>query len=101
MRIFSKLVFICNLCFLAAAILRLVEIQQRAQGNLNGAIPYQPLEATLVILGYGAIFINVIFFVLAAVFFRRPFVQAVSPKTRWFNLLIFPLQVYYFFFLNL
>lgn len=100
MRVFSKLVFICNICFIVAAILRLVESQRRVQGNFNGAIPFQPLEATIVILGYGAIFVNIVFFLIAGIFYKRPFIQTLPRKVVLFNLIVFPLQVYYFFFLN-
>ena len=60
MRIFSKIVALCNICFIIAVILRAVELAKRAKGNHEGAIPFQPLESTVVILGYGAIFINII-----------------------------------------
>lgn len=101
MRVFSKFVFICNLCFIVSVVLRWIESRQRGNGNFNGAIPFQPLEASIVVLGYSAILINVVFFLLAGIYYRRPFVQAISRKILLFNLVIFPIQVYYFFFLNL
>lgn len=98
MRIFSKIVFICNLCFILAAILRYVEVSRHAQGSTNGLLPFQPLTATIVILGYGAIFINLVFFIVAGIFLRRPAVQNIPRKILFFNLIVFPLQVWYFFF---
>jgi len=76
-------------------------MKRRAVGNYNGAIPFQPLEATLVILGYGAIFVNVVFFIVAVIFYKRPVIQNLPRKLLLFNLLVFLLQVYYFFFFNL
>jgi hypothetical protein len=98
MRIFSKLTFICNICFIIAVILRWVELKRKATGNFSGAIKFQPLEATLVILGYGAIFLNIIF-VLFSIYWL--FAKKITLLPRWvvlFNVVIFPLQVYFFFF---
>ena len=98
MRLFSRVTVICNFCFIIAVLLRWVEISRRASGNFTGAIKFQPLEATLVILGYGAIFLNAAFLFL---FIYRKLVKKMQLIPRWivlFNLLIFPLQVYFFFF---
>lgn len=98
MRFFSRIVLICNCCFILAVILRYVEIVKRAGGNGDGAIPFQPLESTLVILGYGAIFVNIIFVFLSIYLFL---IKRIKLIPRWivlFNLLMFPVQVYYHFF---
>ncbi len=100
MRFFSRIVFICNCCFIIAVVLRLVEMLKRSKGDLNGAIPFQPLESTLVILGYGAIFINVVFVFLSLYWLLVKKWPAVSRWIILFNLFVFPLQVYYFFFSN-
>jgi hypothetical protein len=100
MRIFSKIVFIFNACFIAAAILRLVEMVKRSQGNMNAAIPLAPLENALVLLGYSAIFINIVF---ALSSFYWIITRKINLLPRWivfFNLLLFPIQVWYFFFSN-
>jgi len=98
MRFFSRIVLICNCCFILAVFLRYVEIVKRAAGNGDGAIPFQPLESTLVILGYGAIFVNIIFVFLSIYLLL---IKRIKLIPRWivlFNLLMFPLQVYYHFF---
>ena len=100
MRFFSRLVFICNLCFLASIALRLIEMVKRREGNLDPAIGLQALQGTLVILGYGAIFLNIIFFVWALVAMANGGVKNVPRWLVWFNLLLFPVQVWYFFFAN-
>jgi len=99
MRLFSRIVFICNICFILAVILRFVEMSMRAKGNFNGAIKFQPLESTLVILGYGAVFLN--FFFILMLIFRLINKKPTFP--RWlvfFNVMMFPLQLYYFFYSN-
>ena len=101
MRLFARVVFICNCCFIIAVILRLVEQAKRAKGNFNGAIPFQPLESTLVILGYGAIFINIVFVFISLYLLLRKRLHSLPRWLVLFNLAIFPLQVYYFFFSNI
>ncbi len=99
MRFYSRIVLICNICFIISVVLRYIELSRRAHGNTNGAIPFQPLEATLVILGYGAVIVNALFFVLALYGLAT---KKLGTIPRWiilFNLLIFPVQVYYHFFL--
>ncbi len=98
MRFFSKLVAICNICFIIAVILRLVEINMRKAGNYDGALKYQPLEATVVILGYGAIFLNVIFVLFSIYWLLTKKIQLISRWIVLFNIVLFPLQVYFFFF---
>ena len=98
MRFFSKLVAICNICFILAVILRLVEISMRKAGNYDGALKYQPLEATVVVLGYGAIFLNVIFVLFSFYWLLTKKIQLISRWIVLFNIILFPLQVYFFFF---
>jgi len=99
-RFFSKLVLICNICFIASIILRLVEMLKRSRGDFEAAIQLQPLESTLVVLGYGAIFLNVVFFILSVYFLARGNLKNVTRGVMWFNLILFPVQVWYFFFSN-
>ena len=100
MRFFSKIVFICNLSFIAAVILRFVENAHKKKGNFDGAITLQPLESTLVVLGYGAIIINFIFnlFVMVLLLSKKdPFI---ARWLIWSNFFFLIIQVYYFFFSN-
>ncbi len=98
MRFFSKIVFICNVCFIAAIILRWIENANKQKGNFDGALKLQPLESTLVVLGYGAILVNIIFNLICLIFFVSKVVQPVSKWLIWVNFLLLLIQVYYFFF---
>ena len=100
MRIFSKLVLICNLCFVAAVVMRFIEMGRRANGNFDAAIPVQSMESTLVLLGYGAIFLNIFFFISFLIYFMRSKIQSVSRLVIVINLVLLPVQVWYFFFSN-
>jgi hypothetical protein len=98
LRFFSKIVFICNLCFIAAVILRWVENMNKQKGDFSGAIKLQPLESTIVVLGYGAIIINFIFNLLLLVILVLKKEKKIEAWLIWFNFLILLVQVYYFFF---
>lgn len=98
MRIFSKLVLICNLCFVVAVVLRLIEMGRRAKGNYDAAIPVQAVEGTLVLLGYGAIFLNIFFLFTLLVNLLRGIKQTAPALVILVNLILLPVQVWYFFF---
>lgn len=100
MKIFSKFVFICNLCFIASVILRFVENAKKKNGNFDGQILLKPLESTLVVLGYGSVIISFIF-LLACIYWL--IAKKIKQIPRWLvitNLVFFVIQFYYFFFSN-
>ena len=100
MKFFSKLVFICNCCFVIAVILRWIENAHKKNGNFNGAIQINSLESMLVILGYGAIFVNFIVNILLVLLFTLKVQQVVPKWLAWVNVSFFFLQIYYFLFSN-
>lgn len=96
MKVFNKLVFICNICFIISAIMRLIEISSKAHGNgAVSALP--PVQGILVILGYGAIFINLIF-VLTFIILSVKGKQVLPKWITYFNIIMFLVQIWYFFF---
>lgn len=98
MKFFARLTFICNVCFIIAVVLRAVEMGRRKSGNYEQVIPLPAIEGTLVILGYGAILLNV-FYVLITVIRLLARKQFPDPSwLTWFNLLLFPVQVWFHFF---
>ena len=81
--------------------MRLVEFNMRKNGNVNAIIPLQTVEGTIVILGFiVAILLNAafVFIVLYRKSNRKPL--PVNPFLLWFNLLLFPLEVWYSFFVR-
>ena len=98
MRFFSKVVFICNLCFIATVILSWVEYSKKKTGYFEGALILQPLQSTLVVLGYGAIVINFIFNLFVFWSWMQKKELTVSRWLIYTNFLFLLLQVYYFFF---
>src|SRR4051812_8672549 len=98
MRFYSKIVFICNLCFIASGLLRYVDMGRRAHGNNNSIIPLQPVVASIVMLALVSIFLNMAFVFI--VLYRRSVKKPVNTSRFiiWFNLILLPLQVWYYFF---
>lgn len=98
MRFFAKIVFVFNTCFLVTIPLRLYELNYKMHNPdkpFTGALPLRPLESTLVVLGYSAIFINLCFLVWVLIMGKR---KTLPQWLFWFNAIIFIIQVYYFFF---
>jgi hypothetical protein len=96
-KFFSKLTVICNCCFIAVLIWRYWQQQQPVQAAKE-ALRLQPLESTLAVLGYSAVFVNLIFHIWVAILWvlqKHP----VVAKWLWlFNVLLFLIQLYFFFF---
>ena len=97
MKVFNKLVFICNICCIAAAILRLMEISRKVKGETGALTPLPPVEGIIAILGYGAIFINFIFVLTFVILFTKA--KRIEPSwITYFNVIMFAVQIWYFFF---
>jgi hypothetical protein len=96
MRFFSKIIFICNICFIAAVIFRYIEINADKAGKNPNVLGFQPLESTLIILGYGAVIFNFIFLLsyLIAYLFKKG--KLVPKWILLFNLVLFIVQLIYF-----
>ena len=97
MRFFSKITVLFNASFLLYVILWYLESHKTYEGKSVQALPLPWLEGTFVVLGYTAIFVNVLFLLLTFIFY--------SFKTnikipRWiiiFNIIIFCCQLYFYF----
>jgi hypothetical protein len=96
MRFFSKLVVICNCCFIIAVILRVVENLHKKDVVFTGAIQLNPLESTFVVLGYSAVIINAIFNVVLLVLFVTKRKSEIPVWMIRFNFLLLLLQIGYF-----
>ena len=101
MRFFSKIVFICNICFIISVVMRLVEFGMRKNGNVNAVIPLQAVEGTIVILGFiVAVLLNAAF--VFVVLFRKSIKKPILVNNfiLFFNLLLFPVEIWYSFFVR-
>ena len=100
MRFFARFTLICNLCFVASIPLRLMEINSKMNNATNGSVKLNPAISSIVVLGWIAIFINLFFAIL---FIARYSSKKMNGIPRWivyFNLILLPVQIYYYFFSN-
>lgn len=101
MKVFNKLVFICNVCCFAFPFFRLIQFGTQAGKSASEISPLPPVAGIVAVLAIGAVFINLIF---VLVFLIRFFSKGLTIYPKWityFNLIIFPLQIWYFFFSKL
>jgi hypothetical protein len=98
MKLFSKFVFICNICFLATAILRYVEIGNDHLSKNIDAISFQPLKSSLIVLGYSALLFNLIFFLM---FILLKTIGKTTKVSKWLivvnSVMLFVELVYFLF----
>lgn len=97
MRFFSKIVFLCNLCFAASVILRAMEKDYVSTGSHDAIIPLPALEASLAVLGFIiAIIVNFIFAACCLIFLLLKKQHHVAKWLVWVNLLFLLFQIIYF-----
>ena len=98
MKLFSKVTFICNLCFLATIVLRYVELNNRKNNVNDSIIPLPYITGILVILGQLAIFINLIFCLITFVLFLLKKEKKIPGRLVIFNFIFLVIQFIYFLF---
>ena len=96
MKFFSKITFICNLGFLVFIVLGYIELNAKKASAEEGMLPLPFFMGTMVVLGQFALFLNLIFCLIAGrlLFFNKP--NPVAPWLRVVNCLFLFIQVYYF-----
>lgn len=97
MKLFSKIVFICNISFIVFILLGYIEMNNKKNKIDDNIIPLPFVTGTLVILGQFAVFLNLIFCLLAMILLLSKKMQQVP---RWLvvaNYIFFLVQLYYFF----
>ncbi len=100
MRFYSRVVLICNICFLLVVVLHVLRLSKKADAVFDGGLIFQPVISTIAVLGYiVAIFLNFFFLVLCIYGVKRKKIHMIPRWIVLTNLVIFPLQVYYLFFM--
>ena len=95
MKLFSKIVFICNVSFLIMMLMRFIELSNKTTRGTDHILPLNFLTGTLVILGQLSIFINLVFCLITGgmLISKRPF-----NLPRWLVIFNFALLIIQFFF---
>lgn len=96
MRFFSKITFICNLCFVAFVIFYHLEKNADSLASKDAIIPLPAVEGTLAILGVASVLINFIFALFILVFKLVKKEHAIARWLVWVNLLFLFIQFIYF-----
>jgi hypothetical protein len=96
MKLFSKIVFLCNLSFLVTVILRYIELNNKKNKGGESIIPLPFVTGILVILGQLAIFLNLIYCLLIIVLWVSKRKKQLPVWLVVFNFILLFIQVYYF-----
>lgn len=97
MKLFSKLTFICNVSFVIFIILRYVDLNNK-KGKVDDNISPLPfVTGSLVVLGQLAIFINIIFCLVALILMLSKKLKHIPQWLVIVNLIFLLIQFYYFF----
>lgn len=98
MRTFSKIVFICNCCFIIAVIMRLVELSFRKSANTDAIIPLHSVVASILVLGlFLSLILDIVFLFVVGIkkIMQKPLL---IPKfILYFNLIMLPIEIWYNF----
>jgi len=97
MKLFSKLTFICNISFILFIILRYVDINNKKVKVDDNISPLPFITGSLVVMGQLAIFINMVFCLIAIILMLS---KKQKQIPRWLvvaNSMMLIFQFYYFF----
>src|SRR5688572_23466481 len=97
--VFSKFAFICNIAFLAFAFFRWLEKRKPAATPADIVIPVPFIKELIIILGFTAIFINLIINVVYLIFLLSGTFKQLPQRLSMANALFLLLQFFYFFFI--
>jgi hypothetical protein len=82
----------------AVVIFSLIEITRHKTGDMQDVLKPQVITGTLIVLGYGAIFLNILFNIGCGLIFLLKKTQRVSKWLIWVNFLLLLVQLFYFFY---
>ncbi len=98
MRTFSKIVFICNCCFIIAVIIRFIELSLRKGGNTDAVIPLHSVVASIIVLGlFLSLILDIVFLFVVGIkkLMRKPLL--IPTFILYFNLIMLPIEIWYNF----
>ena len=98
MRFFSKIVTLCNIAFLIAAVLRIIKFTSTVKANPNTVQQTNFFVGTVLILAIVAVLLNTIFVTIILILRLQKKEVNIHKILVYGNVLIFPLQMWYYFF---
>ena len=100
MSFFSKIVTLCNVGFIFVALYKLLQFTKDNHANNNAVEPTGILVGTAAVLYVLAIIFSLLFAILVLIKRFRKHEINIHPLLILFNLLMLPIQIWYFFFYN-
>ena len=100
MSFFSKIVTLCNVGFIFVALYKLLQFTKDNHANNNAVEPTGILVGTAAVLYVLAIIFSLLFAILVLIKRFRKHKINIHPLLILFNLLMLPIQIWYFFFYN-
>ncbi len=97
LRFYSKFVVICNIAFIISVIIRFIEGAKPGVVS-DKIIKYEPVENSIIVLGYSAVLFNLIFILIISGFLILSKQHNIPKKSVIFCLVMLVLQFTYFFF---
>ena len=98
MRFFSKIVTLCNIAFIIAAVSRLIQFETDTKANHNAVEPTGIIMGSIAILFLFALFFNLVFAFLVLIKRLRKQETNIHPLLILFNLILLPVEIWYHFF---
>lgn len=96
MRFFTRLVAICNICFIVTVIMRYIERGNvDEKGEALTRLPF--IQNTLVVLGYSAIVMNFIFVLIIVYLLITKKLSRIPKLLLIFNLILLAWQIIFHF----
>lgn len=96
MKFFARIVLIAHVCFLLTTALRYLEVA-RSTELAPDAVGFQPITATLIIIGYAALPLGLILLSFWALYWLLKKEQPVPMRWMIINLLLVVVEMGYFF----
>ena len=96
MKFFARIVLIAHVCFLLSTALRYIEIARSVEVAPD-TVGFQPLTATLIIIGYAALPVGIVLLTIWAAFWLMKKDQPVPLRWMIINLLLVTVELGYFF----
>ena len=97
MHFFSKLVFICNGCFIVSVVMHFVEAGHNGIAKTDTAVPLQFAEGTIAVLGLISLLVNAIFCIVFAGLATAKKTKQIPLWIVIFNFIALLGEVYWYF----
>lgn len=97
MKFLARIALVSHVCFLLTMLLRYVEMAQHTPAAGSDVLGFQPLTATLIIIGYSALPQGIVLLISWAIYWLMKKEHPVPMRWLIINLLMLVIELGYFF----